>query len=78
VKLRRAGSNNVLGTATTDANGIATLPNVPADVNVYLDFDLPTGYAFTLKDQGSNNESTVMRIVETDILHRLRPTGAVI
>jgi hypothetical protein len=56
VKLRRAGSNNVLGTATTDANGIATLPNVPADVNVYLDFDLPAGYAFTLKDEGSNND----------------------
>jgi hypothetical protein len=55
VKLRRAGSNNVLQSTTTGIDGVATFTNVPADVNVYLDFDAPSGYAFTVKDAGSNN-----------------------
>jgi protocatechuate 3,4-dioxygenase beta subunit len=55
VKLKRGGST--LGTVSTDANGEAFFDKlVPADVNVYLDFSLPSGYAYTIKDANSNNK----------------------
>ncbi len=54
VKLRRG--NNTLQTVNTDANGIATFTNVPADTDVYLDFDAPSGFSFTQKDANNNNK----------------------
>ena len=47
------GSNNLLQTTTT-VDGVATFNNVPADSNVKLEYVLPAGYAFTDRNQGSN------------------------
>lgn len=47
------GGNNLLQT-TLSVDGIATFTEVPADMDVKLEFVLPTGYTFTLYNQGNN------------------------
>jgi hypothetical protein len=48
-------NNQKLKQANTNASGIATLSGVPADIPVKLEFVASSSYAFTLKDQGSND-----------------------
>ncbi len=58
VKLRRSGNNNVISTKRTNNRGEVKFNNlVPADTNVYLEFELPQDHAFTNPNLGSN-EST--------------------
>ncbi len=47
-------SDNLIASTTTDANGLYLFTNVAAG-NYYLKFFAPTGWLFTLKDQGSND-----------------------
>jgi hypothetical protein len=55
VKLRKGHNNDVLGSATTNASGIAVLSNVPTDIEVRLSYTTPSGYGLTAKDASSNN-----------------------
>ena len=57
VKLLRA-NNSLITSAVTDANGIATIENVPADEPVKLQFVTPGDHAFTLKDVGNNSQDS--------------------
>ncbi|MEM6261625.1 MAG: SdrD B-like domain-containing protein [Bacteroidota bacterium] len=54
VELRRASGGGLLQSRNTDADGLATFPNVPTDIPVRLEFVGKTNYARTLADQGSN------------------------
>ncbi len=47
-------NNQLLSTTTTSNTGIYAFTNLQPG-NYYVKFELPTGYAFTTKDQGSNN-----------------------
>ncbi|HNS00991.1 MAG TPA: SdrD B-like domain-containing protein [Anaerolineae bacterium] len=45
----------VLATAITDGQGLAVFSDVPTNVRLKLRFTKPTGYAFTLRDQGNDD-----------------------
>ncbi|WNJ19678.1 SdrD B-like domain-containing protein [Pontibacter sp. G13] len=47
-------SNQKIKQTSTDANGIATLSNVPADIKVKLEYVLPNNYTRTTQGAGSN------------------------
>ena len=55
VKLLEADGTTELGSTTTDATGMATFMDVPADRAIMLQFFELEDYRFTLKDQGSND-----------------------
>ena len=46
----------VIASTTTDANGIAYFGSVPADRNVRVSFENPTGFDITLRNIGSDDE----------------------
>ena len=48
------GNNQLLGTTQTSNTGIYAFTNLSTG-NYYVKFELPSGYAFTLKDQGTDN-----------------------
>ncbi len=48
-------NNDLLVSTATDADGIATILDVPANRAVKLQFTAPAGYSITLKDKGSND-----------------------
>ena len=53
VKLRRS-NGNVIGQARTNVEGVAVLPNAPADQSIKLSFDKPnSSYAFTYANRGN-------------------------
>ena len=54
VNLRNATNTSSVQTATTNANGLAVLTNVAANVEFRLRFNVPTGHAITLANQGSD------------------------
>ncbi|MCB0851007.1 MAG: T9SS type A sorting domain-containing protein, partial [Bacteroidetes bacterium] len=56
VRLRRASDNQSMKTGTTDAGGFVTFDNVPADMQVKLEFVLNSGFDFTAQNIGSNED----------------------
>ena len=65
-------NTNVMGTATTDGNGFYSFTNLVPGV-YFLEFDKPTGYEFTLQNQGgdpaldSDADPTTGRTVPTQL-----------
>ena len=55
VALYTCSGNILIDTTSTGANGIYTFTNLSAG-GYYVSFDLPAGYAFSLQDQGSDDE----------------------
>ena len=55
VSLRNSGGSQI-GSATTDAFGIATITNVPTGINLHLRYTVPSGNSITVANQGSDDE----------------------
>jgi hypothetical protein len=54
VELRKKSDNSLVATTTTNAAGLFSFSN-PASNTYYLQFTAPSGYSFTLADQGSDD-----------------------
>jgi hypothetical protein len=70
VSLRNHTGNMQLGSATTNASGIATITNVPTNRDVRLRYTLPSGRVISAADQGSDDALDS----DADVTTRTTPT----